>query len=130
MRVLVCGDREWVDQQMIYNQLKQLHTASPIEIVIEGEARGADLMGRKAATYLNIPVLGYAANWKEYGRSAGPIRNQQMLKEGRPDLVLAFHDHLDQSKGTRHMVSIAQKAGIPVQVISHGGELCKAEAQE
>jgi hypothetical protein len=43
-----------------------------------------------------------------------------MLTEGSPDLVLAFHDDLERSKGTKHMVGIARKAKVPVRVVFHG----------
>ena len=46
------------------------------------------------------------------------IRNRQMLNEGRPTEVIAFHPHLDQSKGTLNMVRIARVAGLKVTVFS------------
>jgi hypothetical protein len=61
----------------------------------------------------------YPAQWHKYGRAAGPIRNQQMLAEGKPDLVLAFHDDIDGSRGTKDMVNRARRAGVKVEVISH-----------
>ena len=39
-----------------------------------------------------------------------------MLEEGKPDKVLAFHEDIESSKGTKHMVKISQEAGIPVEV--------------
>lgn len=41
-----------------------------------------------------------------------------MLKLGA-DLVLAFHDDLESSSGTKDMLTIARKAGVPVEVIGH-----------
>lgn len=49
-------------------------------------------------------------------RQAGPIRNEQMLQEGQPDKVLAFHENLAQSRGTADMVRRAAKAGVPVEI--------------
>ena len=97
--------------------LERLRGLDSVDCVIHGAARGADTAGRNAAFTLGIPIEEYPARWDEYGRSAGPIRNQQMLKEGKPDLVLAFHHDLSASKGTAHMVSIAKNAGVPVEVI-------------
>lgn len=87
MRVLICGDRDWTDDLFIRDMLAGL--PSPPEIVIQGEARGADTLGRKAAEALGIPVLSFPANWNRYGRGAGPIRNQQMLDEGKPRALKA-----------------------------------------
>jgi hypothetical protein len=116
MRLLVCGDREWSDYIMIEREIKNLKPA----IVIEGEARGADSLARKAAETLGIPVLPFPADWDQYGRSAGPIRNRLMLSKGMPTLVLAFHDNLAKSKGTLDMVNAARKYGVEVRVIGHG----------
>lgn len=115
MRVLICGDRNWTDKQKIRSSLSLLpHT----EIVIEGEARGADSLGREVAEELGIQVLKFPAQWDKYGRAAGLIRNQQMLDEGKPNLVLAFHSHLNQSKGTADMMKRASKAGIKVILVT------------
>ena len=40
-----------------------------------------------------------------------------MLDEGKPNLLVAFHDALEDSKGTLNMVSRAKKVGIKVIVI-------------
>ena len=115
-RVLVCGDRNWTDPIIIMNELIKIMGNQGIEVVIEGEQNGADILGKQAAERLGLTVLPFKANWRKYGLAAGPIRNQQMLKEGRPTLVLAFHPYLPGSKGTKHMVDIAMKAGIPVKI--------------
>ena len=93
------------------------------DVIIEGDARGADRMAGEIAKELKIPLEVYPADWNQYGKAAGPIRNTQMLKEGKPDKVLAFHDDIDSSKGTAHMVKIALKAGIPVLIVKHIPEI-------
>ncbi len=72
--------------------------------MIESEAWGADTCARIAAEELNITVEKYPAEWNKYGQSAGSIRNKQMLTEGNPDLVLAFHANIESSKGTKNMI--------------------------
>lgn len=86
--------------------------------IIHGACRGADLLGAKVAESLGLGVEPYSADWDRYGHAAGRIRNKQMLREGKPDLVLAFHADIVYSKGTKHMVSIAQVAGVPVEIIT------------
>jgi hypothetical protein len=114
MRLLVCGDRNWSSVESILTQIRSYQPS----VVIEGEAKGADTIAREVANHLGIPVLSFPADWKKYGRAAGPIRNAQMLKEGRPDFVLAFHDNIETSKGTKNMVMLAKKAGIPTRVVT------------
>lgn len=122
LRILICGDRNWTDYFAIRNLLKT-HMESTqsfhVECVIEGEASGADTFARIAATELGIKVLSFPANWKEHGKSAGPIRNTQMLVEGKPNLVWAFHDHITDSKGTSNMVVQSKKAGIRTVLFYH-----------
>jgi hypothetical protein len=121
MRILVCGDRNWTDYDMIAEALFQEAFVKFQDVtVIEGEARGADSLAARAAVDLALKVERYPAQWKKYGKAAGAIRNQQMLDEGRPDLVLAFHDDIEHSKGTKDMVRRARLAGIETRVITHG----------
>ncbi len=120
MRVLICGDRRWKDVDLVCQTLRQmLEHGMPVSTVIEGECRGADRHGKIAAKALGIPVMECPADWEHFGRAAGPVRNRYMLREGKPDLVLAFHDDLDHSKGTKDMVEISREAGVEVRVIKH-----------
>lgn len=116
MRVLVCGSRDFDDRAAIGNRLWVLMARIGPFTVIEGDARGADRIAGEWADLMGVPHLRFPADWKRYGRAAGPIRNQQMLDEGRPDLVLAFTHDITTSKGTKDMVTRAQQAGLPVYI--------------
>lgn len=116
MRVLICGDRNWVSYPIIYQWIyRNLPANAPPSTVIHGGARGADRMAGEIANTFGHKVLVYPAKWDKYGKAAGHIRNQQMLDEGKPDLVVYFHNNLAESKGTGGMVSRARKAGIEVR---------------
>lgn len=119
-RLLICGDRNWTNREYILGKLRDFvqFEGVDVECVIEGEARGADIEGRWAATLVGIPVMQFPADWSRYGRGAGPIRNQQMLDEGKPTLVWAFHRDVSQSKGTKDMVNRARRAGIKTEVFN------------
>jgi len=121
MKILVCGDRYWSNRAYLEGILDGLHKEYGPYTIIEGEARGADRMAGDFGMKRGLPVEPYPAEWNTYGRSAGPIRNAKMLKEGKPDLVVAFHNHLGQSKGTRHMLEIAHKAGVSVMLFTENG---------
>ncbi len=111
-RVLICGDRDYQHEQKISDYIATLDPLS--DIIIHGHARGADLMAAGAANLFGFAIIGFPAQWDKYGKSAGVIRNQQMLDEGKPDTVVYFHDNIERSKGTKDMVSRAKKAGLPV----------------
>jgi hypothetical protein len=113
MRVLICGDRNWTNAQLIDEWIATLPADT---IIIQGEARGADSTARDSAKERGLVVESYPADWEQYGRAAGPVRNKQML-DAKPDYVLAFHHDIANSKGTANMVALAEKAGIPVRLI-------------
>ena len=69
-------------------------------------------------------------NGEKYGKGAGSIRNCQMLNEGNPDLILAFHPDINSSKGTKNMVSQAIKSQIPVMLISGKSDSIKQISED
>lgn len=117
MKVLICGDRNWHDRDLIHEWLEKL-VEMGYDTVIEGEARGADSIARDEGKGMNLTVLPFPADWSRYHQGAGPIRNRLMLDEC-PDLVVAFHDNIARSKGTRNCVLEADGRGIEVLVVSH-----------
>lgn len=114
MRVLVCGGRDFSDRDMLARALAPYKpvpvTAVCEHKIIAGGATGADALAIEWAEVFGVPFRIFPANWKEHGRAAGPIRNQRMIDEGKPDLVIAFPG----GRGTADMVSRARKAGIEV----------------
>ena len=91
-------------------ELDKLKFDFGIKCVIEGGASGADAAASQWGRLHGIPIQTFPAKWRVHGKSAGPIRNKQMLEEGKPTIVLAFPG----GSGTGHMVSLARKAGVPV----------------
>ena len=115
MRVLVCGGRDLDPFKVschLYDFFEKLLTDEGISVttIIHGDARGADLGARNLAEVLNIFQLPFPADWDRYGNRAGPIRNRQMLKEGNPDIVVAFPG----GSGTTDMVRLSENAGVRV----------------
>jgi hypothetical protein len=122
LKVLICGDRNWTNDKLIKANLLSLQVYwGDRLILIEGECQGADKLGAQVARELGVPeedIRKFPADWAKYGKAAGPIRNQQMLDEGKPDIVLAFHPDIGSSKGTLDMIKRANKAGIPVRLFA------------
>ena|SRR5688572_22508209 len=119
--VLVCGGRTYNDTNAAYLVLDTLHHERVIERVAHGGATGADALANRWAMLNRIRVCVYAPDWTRYGRGAGPIRNQRMLRTERPDLVVAFPG----GAGTADMVAQARKAGVEVYevgVVALSGE--------
>lgn len=116
MRLLICGSRHWSDYSTILLKMFAVTflVHSDDVIIIDGAAGGADSLGHKAGVHMGFDTMRFPADWNRYGRSAGPVRNRQMLIEGKPDYVLAFP--LMGSIGTWDMVWKARKKGIEVEV--------------
>ncbi len=118
MKVLVCGSRDFTDIKIIQVVLMGVYRFHPDIHVIHGNARGADLAARQFAEAQRWRTTPYLADWKMYGKGAGPRRNQRMLDEGKPNLVLAFVSKpLAESIGTSDMVRRARAAAVPTYVI-------------
>jgi hypothetical protein len=135
MIVLVCGGRNygrvkmgtpaWMrpdaakqadrERFMLREALDQIHRSRRFTKVIDGAASGADGLAHEWAKSKGIKTQRFRADWRLQGRAAGPIRNAQMLRDGNPDLVIAFPG----GDGTADMMRQARAAG--VQVMDLGG---------
>ena len=108
MTVLVCGGRDYADKARVFHVLN--FNRAKIRMIVHGAAKGADTFAGLWAAENDVPCLRVPAKWRLYGKKAGAIRNQLMLKLGQPDLVVAFPGGV----GTAMMVGMAKKAGVRV----------------
>lgn len=110
MRVLICGGRHFSDAALLTRTLDNLWPKPTV--IIHGGCTGADLLAAHWSRKNGIPCAAYPADWK-IGKSAGPKRNAMMLKEGKPELVIA----MPGGKGTANLVLQAEHMGIKVRKI-------------
>ena len=83
-------------------------------MLIHGNAHGADMIADAWACRRGVPREPYGlpqGEWDELGKKAGPLRNQQMLDDGKPDIVVAT---FPGGAGTKDMVRRAAKAGVAI----------------
>ena len=122
LRVLVCGGRTFRDRAMVFAALDCLHGNTPIGLVIEGGAAGADAFAYAWAKARGVQVATYIADWEKLGKAAGPVRNKRMIDHGKPDLCVEFPG----GRGTADMVRRCEAAGVEVRkiiaAVSSGGE--------
>lgn len=113
MRAVVFGGREFTNERLAFKALDILHKKFKFTCIIDGAARGADTLAYRWAKLRGIPTERYAADWVKFKRAAGPIRNRQMIEEGKPDIGVAFPGET----GTDNMKRQLKEAGIPVHVV-------------
>jgi len=122
--ILVCGSRKWRDAIAVHlalaceprmcrrgdEDILVLHGNAGGHDPLTGATMGADKIADREARGLGYEVHSFPADWKRYGKAAGPIRNRLMLDED-PDLVLAFGG----GRGTLDTITEAERRGIPVR---------------
>ena len=125
VRIIVAGSRDYEDYGQLADILDTLMTKlqnrgidkSDIEI-ISGGCRGADELGERYAKESCIKCSIFPPDWRKYGRSAGPIRNDTMAKyavKADKGYLVAFP--IGESRGTRNMIKLAEQHGLEVTVI-------------
>lgn len=116
MKLAVVGSRDFQDYAWLEHCLLRVFRVEELEAVISGGARGADGLAARFAAAHQLPLVVIPADWKHYGRKAGPIRNTEIV--ARADAVAAFWD--GRSPGTRDTITKARNAGLRVEVFFCG----------
>jgi len=114
-RVVIAGCRDYNNYQeakkYIDYCLSNIRKENEI-IIVSGGACGADKIGEQYAEENGFAVEKYPANWRKYGRSAGPRRNKQMAE--LCDYVICFWD--EKSRGTKSMIDYAKMYNKPINI--------------
>lgn len=95
-------------------------------LLIAGGAKGADTLRCQWAQDREVRTAIYEAQWAKYGPEAGPVRNERMLREGKPGLVVAFAG----GRGAADMVSRARAAGVEVLALAAATKPSKRKKQD
>lgn len=105
MKLAIIGSRNFNDYGYVVSVWAVYFVGKNVTEIISGGAKGADLLGKKLALEKNIPYIEFKPDWEKFGKSAGFIRNTDIIKNC--DIVLAFWDGI--SKGTAHSLGLAKK---------------------
>lgn len=120
IRVIIAGSRNFCDYKLLkekcdYFLSNKLKDPCLNVIIVSGHARGADSLGEKYAAERNLGCEIYPANWDQFGKRAGYIRNTVMANAG--DFLIAFMDAYSENKGTRNMIDIATSKNLPIRIV-------------
>jgi YspA, cpYpsA-related SLOG family len=118
MKAIVCGWRDFKDWRFLSATLDALHADTPFDRIATGAQQGADTLAEIWARRRGIRLELYHALWRTHGDAAGPIRNQKMLDDEHPDVVIAFPG----GRGTADMVRRAKDAGVRVIEVSNAAQ--------
>ena len=115
-KVIVAGSRSINDYEFVKNKLDQILKNKWTEdiCILCGMAKGVDTLGEQYAIERRLYVKFFPADWDKHGNKAGYIRNTEMAEEA--DALVAFWD--GESKGTKHMIDIANAKGLKVRIIN------------
>lgn len=117
-KVIIAGGRDFLDYNLLREKVDKIlidKRASHKIVIISGCARGADTLALRYASENVLDVEKYPADWDQYGKKAGYIRNVEMAENA--NALIAFWD--GQSKGTKHMIDIATEKNLPIRVIRY-----------
>ena len=137
LRIIIAGGRDFDDYSLL--RTKVIYAVKDVLIkvnqknlipkqqvtIISGTAKGADSLGEQFAKEFELALKQMPAQWDAYGKSAGYRRNVQMAEFAREDdnaqgILIAFWD--GKSRGTKHMIEIAQKHDLMIYVFNYNGD--------
>ena len=122
--IVAAGGRDLVwPQERIASALLQRSGGRPVHLLLHGGPRGA-------AQQLGWRVEALAADWRRYGRSAGPIRNRLLLEQALVEsqahtspafsasvLVIAFPDGAGTASLVQQACRCSSRSPVPVVVM-------------
>lgn len=113
MKLGIIGSRNYDDYAMLCQVL--VFYLGPLDLteIISGGAKGADSLGARYANDKGIKLTEFLPDWDKYGKRAGFIRNEDIVKNA--DFILVFWDGV--SKGTGNSLSIAKRLKKPTFII-------------
>lgn len=116
MKVIIAGGRDFENYDLLREKCDVILSKVKEDIiVVSGTALGADMLGERYAMERGYQIVYFPANWRLYGRGAGPVRNREMAEYA--DALIAFHD--GQSVGTKNMIEQAKTKGLKTRIINY-----------
>jgi hypothetical protein len=117
IQLIVSGSRDATeeDAKVIWRELDLIHANEPVELLIEGGARGVDRLAALWARSRGVLSVRVEADWWQHGKAAGHMRNAEMLRLYPEARVLAFPK--GESPGTRNCIAQARKLGREPRVV-------------
>lgn len=113
MILIIAGTRTFNDYELLKKEVLKFIGEEKDITILDGCAEGADRLGRKLAEEMGWSIIRHPANWKRYGSSAGPIRNEEMAQAATHCII--FWD--GKSPGSRSMSHFAEEYGLVTKTV-------------
>ena len=115
--LLIAGSRVLDDYNLVAKELDKIIEGRGLDkeyniVVVEGEARGVDLIAKRYAQAHGWRVIPFPANWNQHGKRAGFLRNEQMHKfiaQAPNRLCICFKAHEATGLGTTHSIELGAR---------------------
>ena len=106
IRIIVSGSRKFADKILFHEKIIAFleDMEAPVLFISGAAPSGADDLIIRWCKRFNYPCKEMQADWNQFGRSAGFIRNVEMAKVATH--LLTFYD--GSSPGTAHMLEQAE----------------------
>ena len=114
-KLAVVGSRDFDDFDTLVKILDRIRIVKKIDLIVSGAAEGVDSMSEHYAEVNGIPTLILPADWEQYGKSAGFIRNKDIW--GNSDIILCIWDGV--SKGTKHTIDAKENRGKEMYIYNY-----------
>jgi len=117
MKLAVIGSRGFHDYEFLKLEIKKFLQENNFTLtkIISGGAKGADKMAEYYATEYSIPITIFFPDWDKYGKSAGFMRNEQIINTA--DAVIAFWD--GTSKGTLGSINLSKEKNKILKIVQY-----------
>ena len=118
VNLAIVGSRNFNDYSLVCKAIDQFLNAwiiekTSIKMVISGGAKGTDTLAEEWATKNNLSMKIFYPNCQKYGKSAGPLRNTQIVNWATH--IIAFPSK--SGKGTQDTIYKAIKSEKPIKVL-------------
>ena len=136
--IMVTGSREFDDLRQVHDILAryaEIHAQDypdiPLVLVSGHAQRGADVLAEMIWPDFG-PTATEPAQWDvhtpgrckcaddptaTYCRLAGIVRNEKMVNDYKPSVVVAFYEPTAENRGTNHAAEYARSKDIPVRTV-------------
>ena len=114
-RIVIAGTRDFsnYDVERVFIDACVAEFINDNVIILSGCCKGADKLGETYAEEHGLDIESYPAQWKQYGKRAGVVRNRKMVEAA--DFIICFWD--GKSKGTKNMIECAKRLNKPIKIM-------------